>query len=125
VNADDKRQLLQDAMRTRSKLFDLEFVLQLKAKNATGDAATALAQQIADTKAKSDELSAQIDRLRAAAAQQWTGDATTLVQTLKADNTRIQDQIRAVEDAAQVGDQVTKILGLADGVIGLVTGLLA
>lgn len=125
MKADDKRQILQDAMRTRSKLFDLEFVLQLKANQVTGTDKTALEQQIADTKSKSAKLSDEIDQLRAAAAQQWAGDATTLIQSIKAGNSRIQRQITDLEDDAQVGDKVAKVLGLADNVIGLVGSVVA
>ena len=123
---DEKRQLLQEALRTQGKLIDSELQLELQAQGAGIDPAQkqAIEDQLAQVREQIDRLSATINTLRARIAEQWSGEAEDLIPKLKEANGRIQDRIREIDQAAATAQKVSQILELAVSVVGLVESVL-
>jgi chromosome segregation ATPase len=123
---DEKRQLLQEALRTQGKLIDSELQLELQAQGAGIDPAQkqAIEDQLAQVREQIDRLSATINALRARIAEQWTGEAEDLIPKLKEANGRIQDRIREIDQTAATAQKVGQILELAVSVVGLVESVL-
>lgn len=123
---DEKRKLLQEALRTQGKLIDSELQLELQAQGAGIDPAQkqAIEDQLSQVREQIDRLSATINTLRARISEEWTGEAEDLIPQLKDANERIQDRIREIDRTAATAQKVSQILELAVSVVGLVESVL-
>lgn len=123
---DEKRKLLQEALRTQGKLIDSELQLELQAQGAGIDPAQkqAIEEQLSQVREQIDRLSATINTLRARISEEWTGEAEDLIPQLKDANERIQDRIREIDRTAATAQKVSQILELAVSVVSLVESVL-
>lgn len=112
---EDKLAVL-DAMNTSlGKITNVQIRLTLAGE-------TDLANQL-DTHRKA--LLAQIEELQGQVADQWTVDAATLTEKLRAANSDVQDRIRNIKNNVNVANNAIQIIGLVDGALNFLKTVVA
>ncbi len=102
-----KMALVDELMQTNRK--GIRLALTLRFQNRLDEEA--------EVRARNGKLVRQIDRLLAAAMEDWLGSAAALQAELKKTNAKLQDAIREIQREAEATRNITKALGYLDEAI--------
>lgn len=95
------------------KLTNAELRLKLARKNEE-------ARQLGD---KAEELRKQIDKLRGEAADKWVQQAQALAADVRKHNAQVEGYIQDIQKSIETAQNVVKLIGAVDDVIGKVKGV--
>ena len=111
MNLEDKVELISYLAFVNSKMTRLSIELWARDEDTN---------EIDRARAK---LSKEIDNLRADIAKQWSGRADHVMADLRRLNSRAQEVIRGLDEAADKAGKVTKVLNIFDKGLNLVKDL--
>lgn len=113
IGKQNKLELIHGLERTMSKGHRLVLTLRFQGRT----------QEARRVEARAKKLSKHIDKLMAAAMDDWLGSATQLKLRLARSNNRIQYSLREIQKKKDVAANVVKIIGHLDDVIQLAADL--
>lgn len=114
LNQEQQRIIIRNILNTYSKAIDLELLFWIN-----GQSAEAL-----KIKVKADKLDDTIIKLRDTNWSVWSGNATTIEQKIKKNNTNLQSAIRDIQNDIKIAERTVKAIGYIDDVISIAAGLL-
>jgi hypothetical protein len=115
ISKANKEALYDSLDESKRKGQRLEIRLRFQGKNEDAD----------QVKAKTDELSQQLDDLLAGIMENWSGNAKALITATKDTNKRLQASIRDIKNKIKIGENLVKALGYLDDAIKVAKKLLA
>jgi hypothetical protein len=113
MSADNKKKVRQNLARTIDKGTDAYWALRIAGEEAEAE----------KVRKKTNQLRREMDKLLAAAVDDWTGRADLIIEDTRKRNGKLQDAIRDIENKVKIGERVVKVLGYLDDALEVAANL--
>ena len=114
ISPASKEKILDGLMERRRAAQRLEIRLRFEGRADEADAVRRAARQ----------LGREIDRLLAAAMEEWSGHSTSLIRAVERDNARLAEAIEALRGDVERGERLVEVLSLIEEGARLAASLL-
>jgi hypothetical protein len=105
-----KQATLNELNATYSQLTNAKLRLEFAGKNDEADEVSGSAEKVRQ----------EIDRLRGEVADRWTDDTQALIQEIRDCNSTVEGYIQEIQSDIQTAQNVVKLVGAVDDIIGRV-----